>query len=282
MDALPDQTNNSGKYLTTNGASASWATITQYTLPEATTSTLGGVIVGSGLSVNNGTISVNDQLPSQTSNSGKFLTTNGTTASWATVDALPSQTGNSGKFLSTNGTTASWEDVLDTEIKISSVHYPSANDTTITLTAAESIPSDLNKYAISVYRNGIYMIPTVDYGFNSTTRVLTFTRAFGTDEVVAVLFTYLSSDTQAVINLDVDEYEAGTGITFTENAVTGKVTINAGDTLPTQTNNSGKFLTTNGTTASWATISLESLTENEVNAIFDAAVGLTNANEQEY
>ena len=40
--------------------------------------------------------------------SGQVLTTNGTTASWATVDTLPSQTGQSGKFLTTNGTTASW------------------------------------------------------------------------------------------------------------------------------------------------------------------------------
>ena len=50
-------------------------------------------------------------LPSQSGNSGKFLTTNGTVASWATVDALPSQSGNSGKFLTTNGTTASWATV---------------------------------------------------------------------------------------------------------------------------------------------------------------------------
>ena len=49
-----------------------------------------------------------DALPSQTGQSGKYLTTNGTTASWATVDALPSQSGNNGKFLTTNGTTASW------------------------------------------------------------------------------------------------------------------------------------------------------------------------------
>lgn len=47
-------------------------------------------------------------LPDQTGNSGKFLTTNGTEASWAIVDALPSQTGNSGKFLTTNGTAATW------------------------------------------------------------------------------------------------------------------------------------------------------------------------------
>jgi len=47
-------------------------------------------------------------VPSQTGNSGKYLTTNGTVSSWGVVDALPSQTGNSGKFLTTNGTAASW------------------------------------------------------------------------------------------------------------------------------------------------------------------------------
>jgi hypothetical protein len=46
--------------------------------------------------------------PSQTGNSGKYLTTNGTSTSWAAVDALPDQTGNAGEYLTTNGTTASW------------------------------------------------------------------------------------------------------------------------------------------------------------------------------
>ena len=57
-------------------------------------------------------------LPDQTGNEGKFLTTNGTTTSWATVqggggDSLPDQTGQEGKFLSTNGSTASWLNVED-------------------------------------------------------------------------------------------------------------------------------------------------------------------------
>jgi hypothetical protein len=49
-------------------------------------------------------------LPSQTGNSGKYLTTDGTNKSWGTVSqyALPSQTGNSGKYLTTNGTSESW------------------------------------------------------------------------------------------------------------------------------------------------------------------------------
>jgi hypothetical protein len=52
---LPDQTGNTGKYLTTNGTAKSWGTVSQYA------------------------------LPSQTGNSGKYLTTNGTAESWGTV-----------------------------------------------------------------------------------------------------------------------------------------------------------------------------------------------------
>jgi hypothetical protein len=51
-------------------------------------------------------------VPSQTGNSGKFLTTNGTVSSWGAVDALPSQTGNAGKYLTTNGSTATWSTIV--------------------------------------------------------------------------------------------------------------------------------------------------------------------------
>jgi len=47
-------------------------------------------------------------IPSQGTNFGKFLSTNGTNTFWATVDAFPSQSGNSGKILTTNGTAVSW------------------------------------------------------------------------------------------------------------------------------------------------------------------------------
>lgn len=50
------------------------------------------------------------ELPNQSGNSGKFLTTDGTNPSWATVGGLPDQTGNAGKFLTTDGTDASWSD----------------------------------------------------------------------------------------------------------------------------------------------------------------------------
>jgi len=61
--------------------------------------------------LDSGDISTNDLLPDQTNNSGKFLTTDGTDISWASVDAFPSQSGNSGKFLMTDGSVVSWEEL---------------------------------------------------------------------------------------------------------------------------------------------------------------------------
>ena len=49
-----------------------------------------------------------EALPTQSGNAGKFLTTDASSASWATVDALPAQSGNAGKFLTTDASTASW------------------------------------------------------------------------------------------------------------------------------------------------------------------------------
>jgi len=51
----------------------------------------------------------NNSLPFQGGNAGKYVTTDGTNASWASVpDEIPAQTGQSGKFLTTNGTATSW------------------------------------------------------------------------------------------------------------------------------------------------------------------------------
>ena len=72
-----------------------------------------------------------DALPDQTSQSGKFLTTNGTTASWANIPAeLPSQTGQSGKVLTTNGTTVSWTEYQSA---------PATDDETIHLNSSDEL-----------------------------------------------------------------------------------------------------------------------------------------------
>jgi hypothetical protein len=91
------------------------STFVMQTSPTLTTPDIG---VATATSINGTTIPSSETLvtttstayivPSQTGNSGKYLTTNGTTSSWAAVEALPSQTGQSGNYLTTNGTTASW------------------------------------------------------------------------------------------------------------------------------------------------------------------------------
>lgn len=123
QDALPSQSGQSGKYLTTDGSSLSWATVSSGTVdyndltnkPSINSITLSGNQAGSDLGLVDEAdleeIDINNLVPSQSGNSGKYLTTNGSAVSWGTVNALPSQTGQSGKFLTTDGSTASWETV---------------------------------------------------------------------------------------------------------------------------------------------------------------------------
>jgi len=54
-------------------------------------------------------------FPNDDGDANQYLKTNGSgVLDWDTVDALPSQSGNSGKFLTSNGSAASWA-VLDTD-----------------------------------------------------------------------------------------------------------------------------------------------------------------------
>ena len=102
--AIPSQTGQSGKYLTTDGTDMNWASVA--VLPSQTGQS-GKFLTTDGTDPSWATV---DALPSQTGQSGKFLTTDGTDASWADVDTLPSQTGHSGDVLTTDGTDASWVD----------------------------------------------------------------------------------------------------------------------------------------------------------------------------
>jgi hypothetical protein len=100
-----------GYVLTVNSATATgleWA--------AANPGDITGVTAGTGLSGGgtSGAVTVSLDtssvyvVPTQTGQTGKYLTTDGSAASWATVDSLPSQTGNAGEFLTTDGTNASW------------------------------------------------------------------------------------------------------------------------------------------------------------------------------
>ena len=72
-------------------------------------------------------ISGDSSIPTQVGNSGKFLTTNGTTLEWRIIDALPSQVDNANKILATNGSTAYWAVPLG----LTSTVYPTVSDNKI-------------------------------------------------------------------------------------------------------------------------------------------------------
>ena len=73
------------------------------------------------------------KVPSQSGHSGKYLTTDATNSSWASVDALPAQSGHSGKFLTTDATTSSWATVTTGVTGITSA----ADATAITIDTSE-------------------------------------------------------------------------------------------------------------------------------------------------
>ena len=125
-------------------------------------------------------------LPSQTGNSGKYLTTNGTAMSWGEVDALPSQTGNSGKFLTTDGTDASWTSITQDDHKWGTAtldrtqegiandtyvpQFDSTSDTTAKLAIATKTPAN---YAVAKYDGSAYLHSTTPTSSDNSTKVAT-------------------------------------------------------------------------------------------------------------
>lgn len=105
----------------------------------------------------------------------KYLKGDGT---WATVDSLPSQTGNSGKFLTTNGSVASWATVSS---------YPTltwyTGNTGTSVTIADTTSANL----VKIYKNGILLEPTADYSISGTTLTLV-TALVSTDKITLEVF----------------------------------------------------------------------------------------------
>lgn len=108
------------------------------------------------------------EIPSQTGNAGEFLTTNGTTLSWAAISQVPDMTGQDGEYLTNNGTTASWAPVTTASLTVPSQDVTAATSTTIncleapdvnlahgtniTTLAFTNVPADGNAYVLTINR----------------------------------------------------------------------------------------------------------------------------------
>ena len=139
-----------------------------------------------------------------------------------TGDSLPSQTDNSGKFLTTDGTAASWATAATTAYVDNSVSN-----------LVDSSPAALNTL------NELAAALGDDANFSTTVTNSIATKAPLADPT----FTGVPAAPTAA---------AGTNTTqLATTAFVAAANASAGDGLPTQTDNSGKFLTTDGTAASW-------------------------------
>jgi hypothetical protein len=157
-------------------------------------------------------------LPSQTGNSGKFLSTNGTNTGWVSAASIgfPSVVGNSGKFLSTDGTTVTWS---------------SPNNGTLTLSTSGA---------------GIDVASTT-FTANQSGNASFVVSSSATQSNIPSTIVYRDDSGNFSVNL--------ISIAGTISDLTHAVPKSYVDGLvPSQINNSGKWLTTDGNSTSWANI----------------------------
>lgn len=148
---IADQTGNSGKYLTTDGTTTSWGTISA-TGTVTSVDASGG---STGLTFSGGPITSSGTLSLAGTLAVGYGGTNATTASGARTNLLPSFTGNGGKVLAVNagatdveyisvggiGTVTSVAATVPTGLSISGSPITSSGTLAITFTSGYSIPT---------------------------------------------------------------------------------------------------------------------------------------------
>lgn len=224
-------------------------------------------------------------------NNGLYL---GTTpiANIGEDNSLPDQTGQSGKFLTTDGSTASWANV------------PAGTVTSVRVQAGTGLSSSQSTAQSSTLNTTIsvasgYKLPTTTEWGNKQDKLTTQTAytSKGTATKVPQITTNTLGQVTGITEVTITQptvnnstitiQKNGTNVdSFTTNAASGKninITLSKGDVglgnvdntsdlnkpistatqtalnakqdvLPTQSGNDGKYLTTNGTTVSWATV----------------------------
>ena len=132
------------------------------------------------------------------------------------------------------------------------VTSPGGGSTTPTGSLTYAVPKS---ESIMVTLDGVTQVPGVDYNVTLST-VLTFTTLVPAGVVVLVYFLGRSLDlnTPAADTVGIAQLSA-TGSASSSTFLRGDNAWVAVDALPSQSGNAGKFLTTNASTASWATIS---------------------------
>jgi hypothetical protein len=232
-------------------------------------------------------------LPNQAANSGKFLTTNGTTVSWADPSAGTPPTGNGFRHV-----TAGAEDptaklvanadvdpaaaIAESKLALNYATHSNANDPVVgekaALAGTTGTPGSTNKYVTnadsrlsdartptahgSLAHTGTIGTPT-QVGLGNLTNDAQVKKAPASTDGNLVSWSGTTGDTVADSGKKLSDLALAThnhsGVYEAANAnIQGHIgstanphNVNAAQVLPNQAPNSGKFLTTNGTTVSW-------------------------------
>ena len=247
------------------------------------------------------------------------------TFSWVRVDVqpapvipdpLPSQTGNSGKFLTTNGTAASWDKAIPNKATgTGSYSVGSSTNSYVTAIGASQTVDVLRATAFGaenrIYDNestaiGDYIqiwgsrsfgagVDVIIDGYSSIAigpaaqarANVAIQLGGGTNSTANSMqvWTYqLLSKTTGLIPearlADTTNATAGQALVLDSNLKAAWTTV---DSLPAQSGQSGKYLTTNGTTASWAVVdviqvsTMPTAAAGEVGKVYQF-IGTTDAN----
>jgi hypothetical protein len=254
---LPDQEGNEGKYLTTDGTLSFWETV--------------------------------DALPDQTGNEGKYLTTDGTDPEWAFLSGgsaadEPPETGlvDGSIWLDTDGIIQPSLVDLVRWTKIATAAQ------TIFIGASEGGGSTLSYIPGNeqVFLNGAQLARGLDYDANDGEEIVLSSEASAGDILQVIILPSVgvaTSDERALYEAKGDILAATGASTPTRLAVgstgtflkadpstpTGLVWETV-DALPSQASNAGKFLTTDGTDATWEEVNLQPVEDNLILALMGA------------
>ena len=176
------------------------------------------------------------------------------------LDVIPSQTGNSGKYLTTDGTNASWDDVDALTLEGNSASYFTGYADSV----AASALSDANDYTDTAIANLVDSAPPLLDTLNELAAALGDDENFASTTASA-LSSKAPLDSPSLTGTPTAP-TAASGTSTTQIATTEFVqdAINSFEALPDQTGNDGKYLTTDGSTTSWSEVdSLPDQTGNE-------------------
>jgi len=288
---IPDQTGNAGKILTTSGSALAWTTASSGSVTDITF----GVTSGMGLTLSGGTITSSGTVTLGGTLSPAHGGTGLTSLSAAINAGLPNQSGNTGKVLYTNGTSTYWDIASGSASAGGTVLSVDASGGTTGLTFTGGPITEVGTLTLS----GTLAIASGGTGATTANGAVANLLPSQTGNSGKYLTTNGTTTSWATVAgggsgsvSSVNADGGTTGLTFTGGPITssgtltlsGTIAIASGGTgattaaaaitalLPSQTGNSGKVLTSNGTTASWTSASSGSVTSVDVSG---GTTGLT-------